>query len=118
VTSFSRTLAVELAPNNIRVNTIAPDYIPTPGMAPLVEEGSEETITLQHRIRTPMGRVGTFEDAGGCVLFLASNLSSFVTGTTLHPDGGALASSGWLNWPDEGYMTQPPQGVLEFLLER
>ena len=116
VTSLTRTLAVELAPRNIRVNTIAPDYIPTPGLASALA-GTEQTRALQHRIATPMGREGTFEDAGGCALFLASNLSSFVTGTTLHPDGGAIASSGWFNWPDAGYLNHPPQTVLEHLLE-
>jgi NAD(P)-dependent dehydrogenase (short-subunit alcohol dehydrogenase family) len=118
VTSFTRTLAVELAPKGIRVNTIAPDYIVTPGLASLSEGVPEEVVSLQHRIGTPMGRVGRLEDAGGCALFLASNLSSFVTGTTLHPDGGAIASAGWFNWPDGGYSNQPPQHIVEFLLER
>jgi NAD(P)-dependent dehydrogenase (short-subunit alcohol dehydrogenase family) len=116
VTSLTRSLAVELASDNIRVNTIAPDYIATPALAAITEGVSEEVGELQHRITTPMGRVGTYHDAGGCALFLASNLSSFVTGTTLHPDGGALASSGWFNWPDDGYLNHPPRGVLEHLL--
>jgi NAD(P)-dependent dehydrogenase (short-subunit alcohol dehydrogenase family) len=116
VTSLTRTLAVELAPRNIRINTIAPDYIPSPGLQSMVV-GTEETRDLHHRIGTPMGREGNFEDAGGCALFLASNLSSFVTGTTLHPDGGAIASSGWFNWPDAGFLNHPPESVLEQLLE-
>ena len=116
VTSLTRTLAVELAPRNIRINTIAPDYIPSPGLQSMVV-GTEETRDLQHRIGTPMGREGNFEDAGGCALFLASNLSSFVTVTTLHPDGGAIASSGWFNWPDAGFLNHPPESVLEQLLE-
>jgi 3-oxoacyl-[acyl-carrier protein] reductase len=117
VTSLSRTLAVELAPEGIRVNTIAPDYIATPALSSLNQGVSEEQVVLQHQISTPMGRVGRFEDAGGCALFLASNLSSFVTGSTLHPDGGAIASAGWFNWPDEGFLNHPPPHVLEFLLE-
>jgi NAD(P)-dependent dehydrogenase (short-subunit alcohol dehydrogenase family) len=116
VTSLTRTLAVELAPRDIRINTIAPDYIPTPGLAS-VQVGTEESRALHHAISTPMGREGNFEDAGGCALFLASNLSSFVTGTTLHPDGGAIASSGWFNWPDGGFLNHPPQTVLDHLLE-
>lgn len=117
LTSLTRTLAVELAPENIRVNTIAPDYIATPALSTLADGVSDEMLALQHRISTPMGRVGTFADAGGCALFLASNLSSFVTGTTLHPDGGAIASSGWFNWGDEGYLNHPPHQVLEHLLD-
>jgi 3-oxoacyl-[acyl-carrier protein] reductase len=117
VTSLTRTLAVELAPDNIRINTIAPDYIPSPGLASLAVVGTEEETELQHRIGTPMGRIGTFEDAGGCALFLASNLSSFVTGTTLHPDGGAMASAGWFNWPGQGFLNHPPQDVLAHILD-
>jgi 3-oxoacyl-[acyl-carrier protein] reductase len=116
VTSLTRTLAVELAPKNIRINTIAPDYIPSPGLQSMLV-GTQESRDLQHHIGTPMGREGNFEDAGGCALFLASNLSSFVTGTTLHPDGGAIASSGWFNWPDAGFLNHPPESVLEHLLE-
>jgi hypothetical protein len=56
----------------------------------------------------PMGRQGTYEDIGGCALFLASDLSEYVTGTTLHPDGGAYASAGWYNWPGLGYVNNPP----------
>jgi 3-oxoacyl-[acyl-carrier protein] reductase len=116
VTSLTRTLAVELAPENIRVNTIAPDYIATPALSALNEGVSKEASALQHRISTPMGRVGVYEDAGGCALFLASNLSAFVTGSTLHPDGGAIASSGWFNWPEEGYLNHPPPRILDQLL--
>jgi len=60
----------------------------------------------------PMGRVGTYEDIGGCALFLASDLSRYVTGTTLHPDGGAIASAGWFNWPGKGYSNMPPAEVV------
>jgi 3-oxoacyl-[acyl-carrier protein] reductase len=117
VTSLTRSLAVELAPDGIRVNTIAPDYVPTPGLRAMMGE-PDAARRLADRIAIPMGREGTYADIGGCVLFLASHLSSFVTGTSLHPDGGAIASSGWFNWPDEGFLNQPPPGVLDRLLER
>ena len=118
VTNFTRTLAVELAPLGIRANTIAPDFVPTPsliGLAPLSDE-AKEVSDFAHRIGIPMGRDGTYEDVGGCALFLASDLSSFVTGTTLHPDGGAVASAGWFNWPDVGFANQPPPGVVGYLM--
>ncbi len=115
VTSLTRTLAVELAPAAIRVNTIAPDLVPTPGMG---DVGAEvHGVEVQHRISIPMGRVGSYADVGGCVLFLASALSSFVTGTTLHPDGGALASSGWWNWPGRGFLNHPPPEAVGYLVE-
>jgi NAD(P)-dependent dehydrogenase (short-subunit alcohol dehydrogenase family) len=56
----------------------------------------------------PMGRQGTNADIGGAALFLASNLSDYITGTTLHPDGGAWASAGWWKWPEQGCVNNPP----------
>jgi NAD(P)-dependent dehydrogenase (short-subunit alcohol dehydrogenase family) len=106
VTNFSRTLALELAPDQIRVNTIAPDQVPTEGM-PM--EYDERVITAG----IPMGRQGTYADIGGAALFLASNLSAYITGTTLHPDGGAWASAGWWNWPELGYVNNPPLTGLD-----
>ncbi|MHB1582257.1 MAG: SDR family NAD(P)-dependent oxidoreductase [Acidimicrobiales bacterium] len=116
VTSLTRSLAVELAPDRIRVNTIAPDYVPTPGLRAMMGE-PDGTRRLTDRIATPMGRAGTYDDVGGCVLFLASELSAFVTGSSVHPDGGALASSGWFNWPGEGFLHTPPAAVVERLLD-
>jgi 3-oxoacyl-[acyl-carrier protein] reductase len=49
------------------------------------------------------------------VVFLASGLSSYMTGTTLHPDGGTFASSGWFNWPGSGWANHAPFEVLEML---
>jgi NAD(P)-dependent dehydrogenase (short-subunit alcohol dehydrogenase family) len=106
VTNFSRTLALELAPDRIRVNTIAPDQTPTEGM-PM----DYDPRVIQAGI--PMGRQGTYEDIGACALFLASDLSSYITGTTLHPDGGAYASAGWYNWPGLGYVNNPPLSAFE-----
>ena len=61
----------------------------------------------------PVARTGTGEDLSGCLIFLASDLSSYVTGTTIHVDGGTLASSGWFNFPGEGYTNVPPDWVVE-----
>jgi len=62
-----------------------------------------------------MGRVGELPDVSHCVVFLASRLSAYVTGTTLHPDGGTYASSEWLNWPGSGWANHAPAQVLEQL---
>jgi NAD(P)-dependent dehydrogenase (short-subunit alcohol dehydrogenase family) len=105
VAQLSRTLALELAPEAIRVNNIAPDQTPTEGM-PMTHDQRVIKASI------PMGRQGTYEDIGGCALFLASDLSKYVTGTTLHPDGGAIASAGWFNWPGEGYVNNPPASAF------
>jgi hypothetical protein len=70
---------------------------------------------LNVSVSIPMGRLGTPSDIANSVVFLASGLSSYMTGTTLHPDGGTYASSGWFNWPGEGYGNTLPAGVLAHL---
>ena len=55
----------------------------------------------------PIGRFGTADDTAGVALFLASDLSSFVTGTTVHADGGTLASSGWFPTEEGGWTNRP-----------
>lgn len=115
VEQFGRTLAVEVAPDGIRVNNVAPDFTPTPNMARISSMGGPMGAPLGARISIPMGRPGDVTDVSGCVVFLASNLSSYLTGTTLHPDGGTFASSGWFNWPDTGWSNNVPADVLSFL---
>jgi 3-oxoacyl-[acyl-carrier protein] reductase len=116
VEQFSRTLAVELAPHRIRVNTVAPDFTPTENMQRLAGGGplmTDEAV----RIGIPLGRAGHPTDVSGCVVFLASALGSYVTGTTLHPDGGTHASSGWFNWPGTGWGNNVPATLVEHLPE-
>lgn len=112
VEQFARTLAVELGPDGIRVNNVAPDCTPTPNAARLSRAGMT-TSPASARAAIPMGRVGVLTDVSGCAVFLASALSSYVTGTTLHPDGGTFASSGWFNWPDSGWGNFVPCHLLE-----
>lgn len=113
VTNYTRTLALELGPDAIRVNCIAADITPTEGLGDMIFGTlTEEQRAVMQRMAIPMGRVGTYDDIGGCALFLASDLSRYVTGTTLHPDGGALASAGWFNWPGKGYSNMPPAEVV------
>jgi NAD(P)-dependent dehydrogenase (short-subunit alcohol dehydrogenase family) len=116
VEQFGRTLAVELAPDGIRVNNVAPDCTPTPNITKLATSDSATSHPLGVRVAIPMGRVGQVTDVSSCVVFLASGLSSYVSGTTLHPDGGTYASSGWLNWPDTGWGNNPPMRLLQHVL--
>jgi 3-oxoacyl-[acyl-carrier protein] reductase len=113
VVQFARTLAVELAPYRIRVNNVAPDITPTASMVRLSEQVTPLDSPLGIRIAIPMGRVGDVADVANSVIFLASGLSSYITGTTLHPDGGTFAASGWFNWPDAGFVNAVPPAVLD-----
>ena len=119
--SFTSTLAVELGPENIRVNCVAPDITPTPSMRAIpgggqLEPGSAEFEAIKAQIAFPMAREGVYTDIGGPVLFLASELSSYVTGTTIHPDGGTWAGKGWFNFPSEGFRNTPPDEVVNVFL--
>ena len=93
VASLTKTLALELGDRMIRVNCIAPDVIPTPGIGGDVE------------VKTPLPRAGSVDDVAGAALYLAGDLSTFVTGTTVHVDGGNLAASGWHRSADGSFAT-------------
>lgn len=89
--NFTQTLALELAPYHIRVNTIAPGIILHSGSATFFGvDNPQIRETLLQRI--PLGRFGKPEDIVGAVIYLASDASDFVTGTVLVIDGGQL---GW-----------------------
>jgi NAD(P)-dependent dehydrogenase (short-subunit alcohol dehydrogenase family) len=115
VEHFARTLAVEVAPDGIRVNNVAPDYTPTPNILRISGGSGAPRDDTSMRVSIPMGRPGQISDVSGCVVFLASRLSAYVTGSTLHPDGGTYASSGWFNWPEEGWNNMVPGSVLDRL---
>jgi 3-oxoacyl-[acyl-carrier protein] reductase len=119
VAHFARTLSIELAPERIRVNNVAPDITPTPNMIGISGDGPAGTHPmldpLNVSVSIPMGRLGVPSDISNAVVFLASGLSSYITGTTLHPDGGTLASAGWFNWPGSGYANTLPSEVLDML---
>ncbi|NUS93702.1 MAG: SDR family oxidoreductase [Nocardia sp.] len=112
VEQFARTLAVEVAPDGIRVNNIAPDFVPTPNLERIGTGDNAMTDPDGVRVAIPMGRAGHPTDISHCAVFLASGLSSYLTGTTLHPDGGTRASAGWFNWPEEGWANHAPLRVL------
>jgi len=105
IAGFTRSLALELGPQGIRVNAIAPETTETEQVKP--------SLFIQPQYRShiprwnPLGRFGVPEDAAGCAVFLASELSAWVTGTTIHLDGGALAAGGWHRTP-EGHWTIVP----------
>jgi 3-oxoacyl-[acyl-carrier protein] reductase len=83
---LTRSLARELGPRNIRVNTLAPGVTDTEGVRALAQDG--EDFRSQAISRTPLGRVGTVEDIAGAALFLASDESRWITGEELLVGGG------------------------------
>jgi NAD(P)-dependent dehydrogenase (short-subunit alcohol dehydrogenase family) len=104
--SITRTLALELAPHDIRVNAIAPDICITEGleaMVPADERGRWADIV-------PLGRAGDPDDVAGAAIFLASDLARYVTGITLHVDGGTHAAGGWHHDPGGGWVLGAPRG--------
>ncbi len=82
VTSFTRSLALELAPA-IRVNAVAPGLIDTPMVQPLMAAKGEQLLA-----QTPLGRLGRADEVADAVAFLCSDRASFITGETLHVNGG------------------------------
>jgi len=97
--SLTKSLALELGDRRIRVNCIAPDVIPTPGIGGDVG------------VKTPLPVAGHADDVAGAVVFLASDLGRFVTGTTIHVDGGNLAAGGWGRARDGSWVTAGEEAV-------
>jgi len=84
IVQLTKSMAIELAPHNIQVNAIAPGWIETDMTAAV------HTMPLNDEIlaRTPAGRWGQPEELAGTAVYLASQASDFVTGTTIRVDGG------------------------------
>jgi NAD(P)-dependent dehydrogenase (short-subunit alcohol dehydrogenase family) len=105
ITQFTKSLALELGNDGIRVNAIAPDL--TQSLQVRYDKWVPED--QQHLIPAwvPVGRFGTPDDLAGVAVFLASDLSAFVTGTTVHADGGSLAAGGWFRRADGSWTNRP-----------
>ena len=105
MTGFTKSLALELAPEGIRVNDIAPETTDTPQLA------LDYVIPPQNRTHEerwiPLGRFGQPGDGAGAALYLASPLAAWITGTAIHVDGGALAAAGWYRTPQGDWTNTP-----------
>ena len=85
---MSKAFALDLAPLGIRSNTVAPTFIETPMTQPFFEDADFKATVLR---KIKLGRLGQVEDVMGAVVYLASDASSLVTGTSLVVDGGWTA---------------------------
>lgn len=106
--AFTTDLAVTMGRHGIRVNGIGPDLTQTPQVDYLT--GWEEHDHLWPSW-APVGRLGWPEDQARVALFLASDLSSFVTGHNIPVDGGTKAGGGWFWSPAEGRFVNRPRGL-------
>jgi NAD(P)-dependent dehydrogenase (short-subunit alcohol dehydrogenase family) len=107
VVNLTKTAALELAPHGIRVNCLAPDVTMTEGLLAVAQPGFEARIEAM----VPMGRAGHVDEMAGAAVFLASDLASYVTGQTIHVDGGTAAAGGWYHHPEGGHYVLGPSGV-------
>ena len=85
---MSKAMALDLAPHGIRSNTIAPTFIETPLTKPFFEDAAFRASVLA---KIKLGRIGSVEDLMGAILFLASDASALMTGTSIVVDGGWTA---------------------------
>jgi NAD(P)-dependent dehydrogenase (short-subunit alcohol dehydrogenase family) len=92
--SMTKSLALELASDNVRVNCICPGYIDTP----MVQAENRLTNGQLYRAIsefTPLGRIGTVRECASAILYLASDEARFCTGSVLWNDGGCVANGSW-----------------------
>jgi NAD(P)-dependent dehydrogenase (short-subunit alcohol dehydrogenase family) len=85
---FTKAMAVELAPHNIRVNSLGPTFLETPMTRPFFENKAFRDEVLS---KIKLGRLGQLEELTGAIVFLASDASSLMTGSALVIDGGWTA---------------------------
>ena len=85
---FTKAMAIELAPHNIRVNSLGPTFLETPMTKPFFENKAFRDEVLA---KIKLGRLGQLEELTGAIIFLASDASSLMTGSALVLDGGWTA---------------------------
>ena len=92
VIGFAKTLSLEVARDNINVNTICPGYIETQRLEKVFAAGGQDPQVMRRKLEAevPMGRIGTVEDIAGIVALLVSPRGRYITGTAIQVDGGLL----------------------------
>ena len=95
VIGLAKTLALELAAKQIKINTICPGYINTPRLQKVFAAGDEPADDVQAKLcaEVPLGRIGTPQDIANLVALLVSPRGSYITGTTTQVDGGLFRAT-------------------------
>ncbi|KUI34870.1 oxidoreductase [Mycobacterium sp. IS-1590] len=106
VINYTQTAAFELSTHGIRVNALAPDLTLTEGLMQI----SGGTLNSDIAPGIPMGRPGHVDEVASAAVFLASDMASYITGQTIHVDGGTHAAGGWYHHPQTGRPTLGPPG--------
>ena len=83
IVAFSKSLAIEYAKKNININCVSPGFIKTE-MTDKIDENFKKILIE----KIPTGQLGTGEDVSNCVAFLASEMSNYINGETIHVNGG------------------------------
>lgn len=102
---YTRSLALELGPFDIRVNAIASETTESEQVPALARVPEEHRPHIPRWF--PIGRFGTPDDSAGAAVYLVSGLSRWVTGTTIHVDGGALAAGSYYRTPRNNWTHLP-----------
>ncbi|MCG7579225.1 SDR family NAD(P)-dependent oxidoreductase [Mycolicibacterium sp. OfavD-34-C] len=103
VINYTKTASFELAPHRIRVNALAPDLTMTEGLRGLTGGGLDGVGG-----GIPMRRAGDVDEMAAAAVFLASDMASYITGQTIHVDGGTEAAGGWYFHPQTGEASLGP----------
>ncbi|MGP4056936.1 SDR family NAD(P)-dependent oxidoreductase [Mycobacterium sp. 4D054] len=104
VVNYTKTASFELAPHRIRVNALAPDLTVTEGLQNLAFGDLSESLAAM----VPMRRAGNVDEIASAAVFLASNMATYITGQTIHVDGGTQAAGGWYFGPGTDAPTLGP----------
>ncbi|MDG4668556.1 SDR family oxidoreductase [Mycobacterium sp. 236(2023)] len=98
VINYTKTASFELAPYGIRVNALAPDLTMTEGLQSL----ADGVLSADIGAGIPMRRAGHVDEIASAAVFLASDMAGYITGQTIHVDGGTEAAGGWYFHPRTG----------------
>lgn len=106
--NFTRSMALEFADHNIRVNAITPDVVDSPHLELFDQHFSYLSGGEEGRRRAvPLSRAGSIDEIAAPCVFLASEMGRYITGATLPIDGGTYASAGWVRDPQDRWTLFP-----------